>query len=338
MNILLTGGSGYIGSHTCVALEEAGHSVVIYDNLCNSSSLVIQQLEVILGKPVTFVQGDVRNPQLLRDTLQKFCIDGVIHFAGLKSVEESVRLPLDYYENNMMGTLSLLRAMQDLGVKNLVFSSSATVYGKPKYLPIDEDHPLAPENPYGQTKLQIELILEDLAKADKDWKIMILRYFNPTGAHNSGRLGERPRGVPNNLMPLIAQVAAGKLGEVRIFGDDYPTDDGTGVRDYLHVNDLAEGHLAALAYLKLMHGIETFNLGTGQGYSVLQMIKAYEEVSDKKIPYVVGERRSGDVGSCYALPDKARKILGWSARRSLFDMCSSSWSFESKNSVKNDDH
>jgi UDP-glucose 4-epimerase len=330
MNVLLTGGAGYIGSHTCVALVEAGYSVVIFDNFCNSSPSVIQRLEAVLGKPVAYVEGDVRNTELLQKTMEHHSIDAVIHFAGLKAVGESVQLPLDYYENNVQGTLSLLRAMLNLGLKKLVFSSSATVYGDPEYLPIDEAHPLDPQSPYGQTKLQIEEILRDVAKADQDWKIAVLRYFNPTGAHPSGLLGERPQGVPNNLMPYIAQVASGKLSELKVFGNDYPTQDGTGVRDYLHVLDLAEGHLAALAYLDQTQGIEIFNLGTGQGYSVLQMMQTYEEACGKKIPYKMVSRRPGDIASCYASIAKANQVLAWSARRSLLDMCKSSWAFESQ--------
>jgi UDP-glucose 4-epimerase len=330
MNILLTGGAGYIGSHTCVALEEAGHSVVIFDNFCNSSPTVIQRLEILLGKPVANVEGDVRNTELLQATLKNYHIDAVIHFAGLKAVGESVQLPLNYYENNVQGTLSLLRAMLNLGIKKLVFSSSATVYGDPLYLPIDEAHPLDPQNPYGQTKLQIEEILGDIAKADKDWKIAVLRYFNPTGAHPSGLLGERPQGMPNNLMPFIAQVASGKLNELMVFGDDYPTKDGTGVRDYLHVLDLAEGHLAALSYLEQIQGLEIFNLGTGQGYSVLQMIQTYEEACGKKIPCKIVGRRPGDIASCYASIAKANQVLAWGASRTLLDMCKSSWGFESQ--------
>ena len=330
MNILLTGGAGYIGSHTCITLIEAGHSVVIFDNFCNSSPSVIQRLEAVLGKPVAYVEGDVRNTELLQKTVEHHSIDAVIHFAGLKAVGESVQLPLDYYENNVQGTLSLLRVMLNLGVKKLVFSSSATVYGDPEYLPIDEVHPLDPQSPYGQTKLQIEEILRDVAKADQDWKIAVLRYFNPTGAHPSGLLGERPQGVPNNLMPYIAQVASGKLSELRVFGNDYPTQDGTGVRDYLHVLDLAEGHLAALSYLERIQGLEIFNLGTGQGYSVLEMIQAYEEACGKKISYEIVGRRSGDIASCYASIAKANQVLAWNANRSLLDMCKSSWNFESQ--------
>ncbi len=330
MNILLTGGAGYIGSHTCVTLSNAGYSYVIYDNFCNSSPSVIQRLEKILGKSITFVEGDIRNSELLQKTIQSYHIDGVIHFAGLKAVGESVEHPLNYYENNVQGVLSLLRAMLNLGLKNLVFSSSATVYGDPKYLPIDESHPLSPQNPYGQTKFQIERILEDIVKADPYWKIVILRYFNPAGAHESGLLGESPEGTPNNLMPYIAKVASGKLSELKVFGDDYPTIDGTGVRDYMHVVDLAEGHLAALIYLMQMQGLEVFNLGTGHGSSVLEMIQSYEKASGRKIPYRVVSRRAGDIASCYASVDKARQVLGWSADRSLLDICKSSWIFESK--------
>lgn len=328
--ILLTGGAGYIGSHTCVALVEAGHSVVIFDNFCNSSLSVIRRLETVLKRPVTFIEGDIRNTELLKAALQIHHIDAVIHFAGLKAVGESVQFPLNYYENNVQGTLSLLRAMHDTGVKNLVFSSSATVYGDPEYLPIDEAHPLSPQNPYGQTKLQIEEILGCVAKADQAWKIAILRYFNPAGAHPSGLLGESPGGMPNNLMPFIARVSSGKLSELEVFGGDYSTIDGTGVRDYLHVVDLAEGHLAALSYIKQIQGIEIFNLGMGRGYSVLEMIQAYEEACGKKIPYKIVGRRPGDIASCYAVTDKAKKVLAWSARRSLMDMCKTSWNFESQ--------
>ncbi len=330
MNILLTGGTGYIGSHTCVTLSKAGYSYVIYDNFCNSSPSVIRRLEKILGKSIAFIEGDIRNGELLQKTMQSYHIDGVIHFAGLKAVGESVEHPLNYYENNIQGVLSLLRAMLNLGLKNLVFSSSATVYGDPKYLPIDESHPLSPQNPYGQTKFQIERILEDIVKADPYWKIVILRYFNPAGAHESGLLGESPEGTPNNLRPYIAKVASGKLSELKVFGDDYPTIDGTGVRDYMHVVDLAEGHLAALIYLMQMQGLEVFNLGTGHGSSVLEMIQSYEKASGKKIPYRVVSRRAADIASCYASVDKARQVLGWSADRSLLDICKSSWIFESK--------
>jgi UDP-glucose 4-epimerase len=328
MNILLTGGAGYIGSHVAVSVAEAGHSIVIYDNLCNSKIKVIQNLEKILSKRVPFVQGDIRDTQLLQSTMQQYLVDAVIHLAGLKAVGESVIHPLEYYENNIQGALSLLRAMNTLGVKNLVFSSSATVYGDPQYLPIDENHPLAPTNPYGRTKLQIEQILEDLTIADSSFKVVNLRYFNPVGAHASALLGENPQGVPNNLMPFISRVATGELSELKVFGKDYPTVDGTGVRDYIHIMDLAAGHLSAVGYLAKSKGFEVFNLGTGLGYSVLQMIEAFEEASQQKIHYVCSERRPGDIASCYAAPDKANKVLAWQADRTLAEMCASSWTFQ----------
>lgn len=328
MNILLAGGAGYIGSHAAVSLVEAGHSIVIYDNLCNSKIAVIENLEKVLGKGVPFVRGDIRESQFLKSTMQRYSVDTVIHLAGLKAVGESVAHPLEYYENNIQGTLSLLRAMSEQGIKNLVFSSSATVYGDPQYLPIDEAHPIAPTNPYGRTKLHIEQILEDLTIADASIKVINLRYFNPVGAHSSSMLGEDPRDIPNNLMPFISQVASGQLSELKIFGKDYPTDDGTGVRDYIHVMDLAEGHLAAVAYLAKSHGFEVFNLGTGHGFSVLQMIQAFEIASQQKIQYVFSDRRPGDIASCYATPDKANKLLGWKANRTLAEMCASSWAFQ----------
>lgn len=328
MNILLTGGAGYIGSHTAIVLMQAGHSVVVYDNLCNSSKSAILNLEKILGGSVAFVQGDVQDISLLKATMQNHKIDAVIHFAGLKAVGESVAMPLSYYENNVQGTLSLLRAMSEQSVKNIIFSSSATVYGDPKYLPIDENHPLLPTNPYGRTKLQIEQILEDVAISDAAWKIITLRYFNPAGAHESGLLGENPRDVPNNLMPYIAQVATGQLSQLQVFGGDYPTEDGTGVRDFIHVMDLAEGHVAALSYIARASGFEVFNLGTGMGCSVLQMISAFEKVSKKTIPYAVVNRRAGDIASCYATAKKANTELDWKASRTLAEMCSSGWEFQ----------
>ena len=330
MNILLTGGAGYIGSHTAAALVEAGHSIVIYDNLCNSKVQVIENLEKILGKQVPFVEGDIRDAELLASTLSNFSVDAVIHLAGLKAVGESVVFPLKYYENNVQGTLSLLHAMKEQGVKNLVFSSSATVYGDPQYLPIDEAHPVAPTNPYGRTKLQIEQILEDLTISDASLKVISLRYFNPVGAHSSALLGEDPQGIPNNLMPFIARVANGELSELSVFGSDYTTVDGTGVRDYIHVMDLAEGHLAALKYLPKSQGYEVFNLGTGFGYSVLEMIEEFRAASQKNIPYKVINRRPGDIASCYAAPDKANKILGWRTTRTLAEMCASSWAFQQR--------
>ena len=328
MNILLTGGAGYIGSHTAAALVEAGHSIVIYDNLSNSKVQVIENLEKILGKQVPFFQGDVRDTELLAATMGKFSVDAVIHLAGLKAVGESVASPLEYYENNVRGTLSLLRAMKAQGVKNLVFSSSATVYGDPQYLPIDESHPVAPTNPYGRTKLQIEQILEDLTIADASLKVISLRYFNPVGAHSSALLGEDPQGIPNNLMPFIARVANGELAELSVFGSDYSTVDGTGVRDYIHFMDLAAGHHAALQYLPKSQGYEVFNLGTGVGYSVLEMIAAFNAASQTNIPYKIVNRRPGDIASCYAAPDKANIILGWKETRSLVEMCASSWAFQ----------
>ncbi|QWD21869.1 UDP-glucose 4-epimerase GalE [Polynucleobacter paneuropaeus] len=328
MNILLTGGAGYIGSHTAVVLVQAGHKIVIYDNFCNSSKPTIDNLESVVKQKVSVVEGDIRNTSLLAQTLKQFSIDAVIHFAGLKAVGESVQEPLNYYENNVQGTLSLLRAMNELCVKNIVFSSSATVYGDPQYLPIDEAHPLAPTNPYGRTKLHIEQILEDQTKADIDFKVVNLRYFNPVGAHASGLLGENPKGTPNNLTPFIARVASGDLQELNIFGNDYPTEDGTGVRDYIHVEDLADGHVAALNFLSRTVGFETFNLGTGNGCSVLQMIVAYKKASGKKIPYRIVSKRPGDIASCYAAPTKANQILKWKAGRTLQEMCESSWAFQ----------
>ena len=328
MNILLTGGAGYIASHAAIVLMQAGHSVVLYDNLCNSSKTVILNLEKILGRTVVFVEGDIQNTSLLKATMQNYKVDTVIHFAGLKAVGESVKMPLSYYENNVQGTLSLVRAMNELSIKNIIFSSSATVYGDPKYLPIDENHPLAPTNPYGRTKLQIEQILEDVAISDSEWKIINLRYFNPAGAHESSLLGENPRDIPNNLMPYIAQVATGQLAQLQVFGGDYPTDDGTGVRDFIHIMDLAEGHLAALSYLARASGFEVFNLGTGMGYSVLQMISAFEKASKKTIPYAVVSRRAGDIASCYATAKKANTELNWKANRTLAEMCSSGWEFQ----------
>jgi len=328
MNILLTGGAGYIGTHTAIALAEAGHNIVIYDNLCNSSRTAVDSLKKILNKELIFVQGDVRDTQLLEKTLQKNQVDVVTHFAGLKAVGDSVFMPLEYYENNIQGTLSLVRAMDSQGIKKLVFSSSATVYGKPQYLPIDEVHPLAPTNPYGRTKLHIEQMLEDFSRANLRWKILNLRYFNPVGAHPSGLLGEEPQGIPNNLMPYIARVATGEIAMLKVFGNNYPTVDGTGVRDYIHVMDLAAGHVAAVSYMSKEVGFETFNLGAGVGYSVLQMIDAYEQACGKKIPYEIVDNRSGDVSSCYAAPSKANQVLKWRAVRTLLDMCSSSWDFE----------
>ena len=328
MNVLLTGGAGYIGSHIAVALEKVGHSIVIYDNFSNSSKVVLNNIALILGREVACIDGDIRDTQLLSKTMNQFSISAVIHLAGLKAVGESVTNPLEYYENNVQGSLSLLRAMNDQNVKNIVFSSSATVYGDPQYLPIDELHPLFPTNPYGRTKLQIEQILGDQTISDPKFKVVNLRYFNPVGAHPLGLLGENPKGMPNNLTPFIARVASGELSELSIFGNDYPTEDGTGVRDYIHVEDLAEGHIAALNFLPHMMGFETFNLGTGNGYSVLQVIDAYKEASGKQIHYKIVGKRPGDIASCYADPTKANQTLNWKAERTLLDMCASSWAFQ----------
>jgi UDP-glucose 4-epimerase len=328
MNVLLTGGAGYIGNHTAVALFEAGHRVVVYDNFSNSERGALIRLEQILGAPVTTIEGDVRDTALLQRTLTEQQINAVIHFAGLKAVGESVSMPVEYYANNVQGAISLLQAMQAAHCKTLVFSSSATVYGDPKYLPIDEAHPTSATNPYGRSKLHIEEILSDLSASDPSWHIAALRYFNPVGAHPSGLIGENPNGIPNNLMPFIAQVAVGKLPQLKVFGNDYDTPDGTGVRDYIHVMDLAEGHLAALKFLTQQSGLHTFNLGTGRGYSVLEMIKAFEAASGKPVPFSVAPRRTGDIASCYASVEFSAQQLGWHASRDLKEMCESSWRFQ----------
>ena len=333
MNILLTGGAGYIGSHTSIALTLAGYNVTIYDNLCNSSLSTLDNLKVILGKDISFVKGDILDITLLKSTLQNYSIDSVIHFAGLKSVGDSLLEPMRYYENNLIGSLSLFKAMNEIGINNLVFSSSANVYGNPKYLPIDESHPVAPSNPYGRTKLQVESILEDLCKADKDLKVVNLRYFNPVGAHESGLVGENPRGIANNLMPFILRVASSQLKNLDVFGGDYDTLDGTGVRDFIHVMDLAEGHVAAIKYVSNMQGFETFNLGNGTGYTVLQMIHSFEKVTGVKIPYQIVEKRSGDISSSFASPNKADQLLNWKAYRTIDDMCMSAWKYS--NNIKN---
>jgi UDP-glucose 4-epimerase len=328
MNVLLTGGTGYIGSHTAVVLSESGHQVVLYDNLSNSSDSVLEKLIQITGQQIHFVRGDVRDTELLRSTLASHNIDAVIHFAGLKAVGESVEKPVDYYANNVQGTISLLQAMQSAQVKTLVFSSSATVYGEPKYLPLDENHPTSATNPYGRSKLHIEEMLNDIAASDPAWRVVCLRYFNPVGAHESGLIGENPHGVPNNLMPYIAQVAVGQRAELKVFGSDYPTSDGTGVRDYIHVMDLVEGHAAALAFLSGTTGWHAINLGTGKGYSVLEMVQAFEKASGRQVPYKVVARRAGDLAACYADPQKASEVLSWRATRTLDDMCASTWQFQ----------
>lgn len=329
MRILLTGGAGYIGSHTAVALVAAGHEVVCLDNLSNSRAEVMDRLEVITGQNIPLVVGDIRDRAALELTIRDNGIEAVIHFAGLKAVGEAVAQPLTYYDNNVRGTLSLIEAMIACNVKTLVFSSSATVYGEPQYLPLDENHPTSATNPYGRTKLMIEEMLTDIAAADPDWRIAVLRYFNPVGAHESGLIGEDPNAIPNNLMPFISRVASGRLEKLSVFGDDYETPDGTGVRDYIHVTDLAAGHVAALGTISSHNApISTWNLGTGQGYSVLEMIRAFERVNGVSVPYQIADRRPGDVASCYASPDKAKAELGWEAALSLDEMCASMWRFE----------
>lgn len=327
--ILLTGGAGYIGSHTAVELLNAGYEVLCVDNCYNSSPDALKRVEKITGKTVKFYQDDILDADAMRRIFSENKIDAVIHFAGLKAVGESVSVPLRYYHNNISGTVVLCEAMQEAGVKRIVFSSSATVYGLPKSLPIREDFPLSATNPYGRTKLMIEEILRDVAVSDPEWSISILRYFNPVGAHKSGQIGESPRGIPNNLMPYIAQVATGKLAKLRVFGNDYPTPDGTGVRDYIHVTDLALGHLAALKRALTKTGVDVYNLGTGNGYSVLQLLKAFEKASNKTIPYEIVERRPGDIAACYADPSKAKAELGWQATRGVDEMCEDVWRWQS---------
>ncbi len=326
--ILVTGGTGYIGSHTCVALAQASHDIVILDNLSNSQESVLDRLEILCGKRPQFIRGDVRDAALLDGIFAGHPIRAVIHFAGLKAVGESVEKPLEYYDNNVRGTLELLAAMRRAGVKTLVFSSSATVYGDPPSVPIREDFPRSATNPYGRSKLIIEDILADLYHAESDWRIARLRYFNPVGAHESGQIGERPQGIPENLMPYIAQVATGQREFVNVFGNDYPTTDGTGIRDYLHVMDLADGHVAALNYLSAQGGLLTVNLGTGQGYSVLDMIKAFERASGRPVPYRFAPRRPGDIAQCWADPTRASQLLGWKATRGLDSMCADAWRWQ----------
>ncbi|MCU7995072.1 UDP-glucose 4-epimerase GalE [Shewanella glacialipiscicola] len=331
MTILVTGGAGYIGTHTVVELLHAGNDVIVLDNLSNSSIEALHRVERITGKAVTFYQGDILNKALLQKVFSDHAIDSVIHFAGLKAVGESVAKPLKYYENNVTGTLILCQVMAENKVKNLVFSSSATVYGDPASLPITEDFPTGATNPYGQSKLMVEHILADVHNADPSWNIARLRYFNPVGAHASGLIGEDPNDIPNNLMPFIAQVAVGKRTALSVFGDDYPTHDGTGVRDYIHVVDLANGHLKALAKLATKPGLVTYNLGTGKGYSVLDMVKAFEKACNRTIAYQIAPRRPGDIAACYADPTHAREDLGWQATHTLEDMAKSSWHWQSTN-------
>ncbi|GIU36988.1 UDP-glucose 4-epimerase GalE [Shewanella schlegeliana] len=331
MTILVTGGAGYIGTHTVVELLNSGNNVVILDNLSNSSVTALERVEQITGKAVTFYQGDVLNRAFLQKLFTDHDIKSVIHFAGLKAVGESVAQPLRYYENNVTGTIVLCEVMAEFNVKNLVFSSSATVYGDPASLPITEDFPTGATNPYGQSKLMVEHILADLYHSDNSWNIALLRYFNPVGAHESGLIGEDPNDIPNNLMPFITQVAVGKREQLSVFGSDYDTVDGTGVRDYIHVVDLAIGHLRALDKLQTQSGLVTYNLGTGQGYSVLEMVKAFEKASGTRIKYQLVERRPGDIAACYANPDKAHQELNWQATHSIDDMAQSSWHWQSTN-------
>lgn len=331
MTILVTGGAGYIGSHTVVELQKIGADVLVLDNLSNSCVEALARVEQITGIEVPFVQGDILDKALLKKIFMDNDIEAVIHFAGLKAVGESVAQPLRYYDNNVTGTLVLCQVMAEFGVKHLVFSSSATVYGDPASLPITEDFPTGATNPYGQSKLMVEHILADLHHSDPSWNIARLRYFNPVGAHESGLIGEDPNDIPNNLMPFISQVAVGKREKLAVFGDDYPTHDGTGVRDYIHVVDLAIGHLKALDKLKTSPGLVTYNLGTGQGYSVLDMVKAFEKASGKPVPYQIAPRRPGDIAACYANPDKAREELGWQANLNVDDMAQSSWRWQSAN-------
>lgn len=332
MAVLITGGAGYIGSHAVLLLLEQGWDVVVVDNLSNSSAESLRRVTELSGRAPTFVQGDIRDHDLLSQIFQEHSIESVIHFAGLKSVGESVSKPLEYYDNNVVGTVRLLQAMQTAGVKRLVFSSSATVYGDPASVPIREHFPLSYTNPYGATKLHIEDMLRDLYQGDSSWQIALLRYFNPVGAHPSGRIGESPNGVPNNLMPYVTQVAVGKREFLSVFGSDYPTPDGTGVRDYIHVMDLVEGHLAALRALDRVPFI-TCNLGTGTGYSVLDMVAAFERNTGRRVPYKLVDRRPGDVAACYADPTLAEELMGWRATRSLDDMCRDHgrWQFENPN-------
>ncbi|TCI46228.1 UDP-glucose 4-epimerase GalE [Exiguobacterium sp. SH3S2] len=329
--ILVTGGAGYIGTHTVLQLLETGHDVIVLDNLSNSRREALDRVEALTGKTVEFYLGDILDRELLEQIFLKHTIDAVIHFAGLKAVGESVNEPLRYYENNVVGTTVLLDVMNAFDVKRIVFSSSATVYGMPERTPIDESFPLSATNPYGRTKLMIEDIMRDLAVADPAWSIALLRYFNPIGAHESGQIGEDPFDVPNNLMPYITQVAVGRLSELSVFGDDYDTPDGTGVRDYIHVVDLAEGHLKALDYVMSHTGAEAFNLGTGTGYSVLDLVKAFEAESGKTVPYKVTPRRPGDIGSCYADPTKSKDVLGWEAKHDVRAMCRDAWNWQANN-------
>jgi UDP-glucose 4-epimerase len=326
--LLITGGTGYIGSHTVAALYGNGYEVILIDNLSNSHLHTLHHLEKITAKHIPFIQGDIRDKNLLQRVFANNKIDAVLHFAGLKSISESIEKPLEYYVNNVQGTLSLLETMQAYSVKKIIFSSSATVYGEPKYLPICENHPTSVTNPYGRTKLQVENLLYDLAHADSEWHIICLRYFNPVGAHESTLLGETPSGIPNNLVPYLAQVATGQQPELPIFGDNYDTHDGTGVRDYIHIMDVADGHVAAINCIDQFSGWHTINLGTGRGYSVYEIIKAFENITNRNIPFTIKDRRPGDVAQSYSSPHKAKQLLRWSAKRSLDDMCINMWNFQ----------
>ena len=328
MKILVSGGTGYIGSHTCVELINSGHEVVIFDNLYNSSIDVLDKIEKITGVKPKFYKADMTVKEELEPIFEENDFDAVIHFAGLKAVGESVRKPLEYYHNNIYGTLNLIAAMKEHGVKRIIFSSSATVYGDPAFVPITEECPMGhTTNPYGETKAMLERILTDVQKADDEWSVVLLRYFNPIGAHESGIIGELPNGIPNNLMPYIMQVAVGKLKELSVFGDDYDTPDGTGVRDYIHVVDLAKGHVCAVDKVMEGNGVNIYNLGTGNGYSVLDIVKAFEKANGVQIPYSIKPRREGDIATCYANPEKAFKELGWKAEYDLTRMCKDSWRF-----------
>lgn len=332
MTILVTGGTGYIGSHAIVELQNAGHQVLALDNLCNSSRESLLRVEQITGKPVPFVQGDIRDASLLSRVFRDYSITAVMHFAGLKAVGESVARPLEYYDVNVNGTLMLAKAMSEAGVFNLVFSSSATVYGSPESMPINEQCAVGgTTNPYGTSKLMVEKMLQDLAASDERWSIALLRYFNPVGAHESGLIGEDPSGVPNNLLPYVTQVAVGQRERLSVFGGDYSTEDGTGVRDYIHVVDLAVGHLRAIEYIAARKGVSIFNLGTGRGYSVLEIVAAFERVTGRKVPYAIMPRRAGDIAECWSDPARAKQELGWVARRSLEQMLADAWRWQSQN-------
>lgn len=332
MKILVTGGAGYIGSHTCVELLEAGYDVVVVDNLYNASEKSLERVKEITGKELTFYQADILDEEALDKIFDKEKVDGVIHFAGLKAVGESVAKPLEYYKNNITGTLILCDVMRRHNVKNIIFSSSATVYGDPAFIPITEECPKgSPTNPYGWTKSMIEQILMDFHTADKEWNVILLRYFNPIGAHKSGKIGEDPKGIPNNLLPYVAQVAIGKLECLGVFGNDYDTPDGTGVRDYIHVVDLARGHVKAIDKIKENPGVKIYNLGTGKGYSVLDIVKAFGKACGHEIPYVIKERRPGDIATCYSDASLAKKELGWEAEYGIEEMCADSWNWQKMN-------